>query len=487
MRVGIISIVHESNTFLPRLTGLDDFKNETLLMGEDVRCKFEGSHHELGGFLQGLADQQMEAVPLLAAFAWPLGIVADEAFDAIWRMAQAQLALAGKLDGILAAPHGAAICPSHPDMDGWWLRELRNIVGPDVPIIATLDPHANLSADMVAACDALVAYRENPHIDQRERGLEAAQLMAHTLRGEIRPCMAAAFPAIAINIERQLSFEEPILSVKRQLDLVRSQQGVLSASLVMGYPYADVPEMGSSFIVVADDDPPLANAWVSKLSDWLTEHRELFRGRFISPEEAVRMARTAPRPIGLLDMGDNMGGGGTADSTVLAELCRRSTLGRVFVCLVDPESVHNARSAGIGARLNLKMGGKLPASPGPPLEDVVTVSSFHDGYFREPLPRHAGRVDYHMGPTAIVRTDDGLTVMLTSEPVFPGSLNQLVSCSLDPLSFDVIILKGVNAPVAAYRDVCRTMIRVNTPGVTAADMTRLSYERRRKPLFPFES
>jgi microcystin degradation protein MlrC len=372
-------------------------------------------------------------------------------------------------------------------MDGWWLGELRKIVGPELPIIATLDPHANLSEDMVAACNALISYRENPHIDQRERGLEAARLMARTLGGEIEPCAAAAFPAIAINIERQLSFEEPIVSVKKELDRIRLQKGVLSASLIMGYPYSDVREMGSSFVVVTDADLPLAKTLAEELSGWLLENRELFRGKFISTEEALRIAATAPRPIGLLDMGDNMGGGGTADSTLLAHLCDRSRLGETFVCLVDPESVQDAKAAGLGARVDLKMGGKLPASPSPPLEAVVKVISFHDGYFEEPQPRHGGRVDFKMGPTAIVKTDSGLTIMLTSEPVFPGSLNQLISCSLDPSSFDVIILKGVNAPIAAYRDVCKTMIRVNTPGITTADMTLLSYGRRRKPLFPFES
>jgi microcystin degradation protein MlrC len=487
MRVGIISIIHESNTFLARTTRLEDFKNETLLVGEDIRWKFQESHHELGGFFEGLAEAGLEAVPLLAAFAWPLGIVADEAFDAIWAMACEQIARAGKLDGILAAPHGAGVCRSHPDLDGWWLTELRKIVGPKTPILATLDPHANLSADMVAACNGLIAYRENPHVDQRERGLEAARLMARTLRGEIRPCVAAAFPALAINIERQMSFEEPIMSVKKELDSIRLQNGVLSASLIMGYPYADVAEMGSAFVVVTDGDLPQARTLASELSDWLTKNRELFRGNFVSPDEALSMAKTAPRPVGLLDMGDNMGGGGTADSTILAHLCRRSKLGRTFICLFDPESVQDAQAAGVGARLNLEMGGKLPSSPAPPLDITVKVVSFHDGYFREPQPRHGGRVDFKMGATAIVEDDCGLTLMLTSEPAFPGSLHQLISCALDPSSFDIIILKGVNAPVAAYRDICKTMIRVNTPGITTADMTLLSYSRRRRPLFPFES
>ena len=269
------------------------------------------------------------------------------------------------------------------DMDGWWLTELRRLVGAKVPIVATIDPHANLTPAMISACDAIVAYRENPHIDQRQRGLKAAQLLQRTLQGKIKPCMRAAYPPVAINIESQGTREEPMLTVIRELDKIRAMPGVLGASVVMGFPYADVPEMGTSFIVATDNDPKLAESLAAELSDWLLAHRELYRGNLLAPEEAVRRSQAAKKPVGLLDMGDNMGGGAPADSTVLAHICHREKIQRVFVCLADPESVSLARQAGVGSKLRLKMGGRSPVSPAAPLEAEVEVKGLYAGKYRE--------------------------------------------------------------------------------------------------------
>jgi len=486
LRVGIIGIYHESNTFIPDPTTLDHYRKSTFLFGEDIRARYSNAHHEITGFFQTLAKAEVEAVPIIFAHTSPWGKVTDEALDSIWKLVCEGLDRSGPLDGILAAPHGAAVNESRHDMDGWWLGELRKRVGSDVPIIATMDPHVNFSEAMASACDAAIAYRENPHLDQRERGIEAATLMVRTLRKEIRPVCAGAYPPIAINIERQLTSAEPMLSIHRELEKVRQTPGILSASVTMGFPYADVPEMGSAFIAVADNDLDLAREQAHQLAAWLIENRERFRGEMISPAEALDRVAASPKPVGLLDMGDNMGGGATSDSTVLARLCEDLGQFRVFVCLADAESVKAAQQAGIGAKLHLKLGGKLPMTPEPPLDIDVTVVSFHDGKYTETQPRHGGKTGGDMGPTVIVRSDRGLTVMLTTHRTGPFSLQPLLSCGVRPEDFDAIIIKGVHAPIGAYAEVCPTLIRVNTPGVTMADMESLPYHHRRKPLFPFE-
>lgn len=484
-RVGIIAIHHESNTFIDVPTTLELFRRTTFLQGEEVREQYGDAHHEISGFFQALAAAEIEAVPLIYAHTNPWGVVSDEALDGIWRVVEEKLAEVGPLDGILASPHGAGVNESRPDMDGWWLGQLRKILGPKVPIIATMDPHVNLSSAMVAACDALVAYRQNPHLDMRQRGIEAGELMVRTLRGEIRPVMAAAFPPVAMNIERQLTSTEPQLSVQRELDAVRAEPGVLSASVALGFPYADVVEMGSAFVVVTDGRPDLARQRADRLAAWLIDHRERFRGEMISPEEAVARVADAPKPVGLLDMGDNAGGGAPGDSTVLAKLCLGKY--RTLYFLPDTESVEQCRTAGIGARIRLKVGGKLPMTPSEPLEMAVTVRSFHDGKYVEPQPRHGGKKGGDMGLTVIAETDDGLTLMLMTRRGGPNaSIQPLFACGLNPVDFEVILIKGVHAPVGAYAEVCPTLIRVNTPGVTSAEMSRLSYRHRRKPLFPFE-
>ena len=202
MRIGIIALLQESNTFIPRATTLRQFEEELLVTGEDMRRRFDGAHHEVGGMLHALDEEQVEAVPVFAARALPFGRIEAAAIDEILgRMWQA-LERAGTLNGILVAPHGATVSDPYADCDGHWLAELRRRVGPR-PIIGTLDPHGNLSPAMVAACDALMAYRTNPHLDQRARGIDAARMIVATLRGQVQPTMAAAFPPLAINIERQ--------------------------------------------------------------------------------------------------------------------------------------------------------------------------------------------------------------------------------------------------------------------------------------------
>ncbi len=485
-RVGIIGLLHESNTFIGESTTLQHFRDNWYFAGETVRARLAETPHEIGGFFAGLDAQGITAVPLMAARAMPFGRITADCFETLLATMRSQLDAAGPLDGLLVAPHGATVSERHEDADGHWLAELRRWVGPDVPVLGTLDPHANLSARMVEATDGLFAYRTNPHLDQRERGIEAATLMAATLRGEIRPTQAARFPPVAINIERQLTSEPPC---QPYFDLAARQRqlpGVLSNSLLLGFPYADVPEMGSATIAVTDNDPQLADNLAGELAGYLWEHRAEFAGQLLDIETALDRAATLPGPVCLLDMGDNVGGGSPADSTHLLHALAAYGLGPAFVCLYDPAAVQRATGAGIGAQIEMSVGGRTDDLHGVPFRATFAVRGLYDGRFHEPETRHGGFSDCDQGPTAVLQTAPELTVMVTSQRMPPFSLCQLTSCDIDPAAYQVLVAKGVNAPVAAYAPVCRHLLRVSTPGCTTADMTTLPFQRRRRPLYPFE-
>jgi microcystin degradation protein MlrC len=185
-------------------------------------------------------------------------------------------------------------------------------------------------------------------------------------------------------------------------------------------------------------------------------------------------------------MGDNVGGGSAADGTLIAHEIHRRADTTGFVCLFDKESQELARAAGQGAHVTLSMGGKTDDRHGTPLKVEVTVKSVHDGTFEESEIRHGGYTHFEMGPTAVVVTDTGLTVSLTSQRIVPVSLGVVTSIGLDPADFQILVAKGVHAPVAAFEPVCTEMIRVNTSGATAADMRTFDYRYRRRPMFPFE-
>lgn len=495
MRVGILSLLHESNTFLSTPTTLELFQKDRLLIGPAIRERLGKANHEISGFMQGLDAQGIEVLPIFAALATPSGRITRDCCVSLVTMMLEQLDAALKvgIDGLLVAPHGAGVSENEPDLDGYWLTQVRQRVGPGMPVICTLDLHANVSARMIAACDASIGYRTNPHLDHLQTGLKAADLMARTLRGEIKPVQRAAFPRIAINIERQLTATSPCKDLYAFADaqLAGKHRGKLvSNSVLLGFPYADVAEMGTSTIAVTDNDPQRAQQLADELANWILERRSDFVGHFISPAEAVTMAATGEWPVTLLDMGDNVGGGSSADGTILAHELLRQKVGPAVVAIYDPKVQQQARDAGVGAKLELSIGGKTDTLHGEPLVGRFEVLSVNDGRWHETQPRHGGMVDFNQGATTVVRTctdpKAGLTVILNSRRTMPASIGQITSCGLDPAQFRVLVAKGVHAPVAAYQPVSKRLIRVNTPGVTCADMRQLNYLHRRKPLFPFE-
>ena len=488
MRVGIIALQHESNTFIQTATELSDFEYDVLATGESIYPIFADSAHEIGGFFASLAETDIEAVPIFVARALPGGTITQPTVETLLQQMLRELKAAGPLDGLLVAPHGAGVSEGARDLDGYWLTQVRETVGPDMPIVCTLDAHANVSQAMIDACNATIVYRSNPHIDQRDRGIEAARLMQRILKGEVKPTQAACFVPLAINIERQHTSSEPCASLYRLADELLKTPGVLSNSIILGFPYADVYEMGSGFIVVTDNAPELAQQLADQLGETLIQRRDEFQAHLISIDDALDRAEQLTGPVCFLDMGDNIGGGSPADGTTILHAIKRRGGPTSFACLFDPQAAQQAIAARPGTTLTqLAMGGKTDDQHGAPLICDVTVVSIHDGHFKEPEVRHGGKTEFHMGPTAVVKTDFGLTIMLNSHRTPPFSLGQLTSCGIAPADYQILIAKGVQAPLAAYSPVCPNLIRVNTPGVTSADMQQFQYQFRRQPLFPFES
>jgi microcystin degradation protein MlrC len=486
MRIGIIALLQESNTFIEQPTTLAHFEQDMLLEGEAVRERLATSHHEVGGMFHALEDLSVAAVPIFAARAFPFACIEPAAAHELLRRMFAALDRAGDLDGLLVAPHGATVSEPWPDFDGHWLSELRKRVGPDLPIIGTLDPHGNLSPAMVAACHALISYRTNPHMDQRARGIDAARLIVRTVKGELKPTMAAAFPPIAINIERQCTHDEPCHSLYKLADEQMNDERVLSNSIMLGFPYADVVEMGTSVIAVTNNDQPLAQQLANQLANYLWQHRKDFEGHLISVDQALDQAANLTEPICLLDMGDNVGGGSPGDGTWLAQAISERGMPGAFVCLYDPAAVQQCVTAGVGGKLRLEMGGHTDHRHGPPLVDEVEVLGLYDGKFEETQARHGGFTKMDQGETAVVLTARGLTVMLTTRRAPPFSLKQITTFGIEPAKFKMLVAKGVNAPLAAYKEVCKSFIKVNTAGCTSADFDSFTYHHRRRPLYPLE-
>ncbi|MEX2568564.1 MAG: M81 family metallopeptidase [Cyclobacteriaceae bacterium] len=487
-RIGILGVYHESNTFLEKPTDWKDFRNGHLLYGHSIIEEYRDAYHEIGGMVEVLEKEAyLEIVPLLYAEATPGGTISGETAERLLVEVKKTLTDALPLDGLMVVPHGAGVSTSYMDFDGHWLKMVRDMLGPSLPIIGTIDPHCNLSEDMVKAVDALVAYKTNPHVDQRQVGMEAAKLMVGTLSGKICPTMQAIQSKVAISIEMQHTGSSPCRELYQLASQIAKKPNILSSSVVLGFPYADVLEMGTSFIVVADGDEPMAQSAVNELNDYIFKNHLKFSGDKIGLDQLPEKIRKAQKPLLLLDMGDNVGGGSPGDSTFLLEMLESQVGQRSFICIYDPEVVKAIKGLKNNNAITLSIGGKTDKQHGNPIEITFELLAMVEGKFTEKEPRHGGQVNYNMGETAIVKTKSGNTLMLTSLRTVPFSLQQLLHFNIDPVQFDIIVAKGVHAPLAAYQSVCKSIIRANTPGVTRADMVKLPYRNRRKPLYPLDA
>ena len=486
-RVGVMGFIHESNTFSVTPTTYEHFEQISLTRGKGLIERWTGGKHELSGFLEGAESNGLEPVPLVAAFAMPSGAVVRETFEAIAEQTIDALKAAMPVDGLYLGLHGATVSEEFPDADGEMARRMREVVGPDVPVVMTLDLHANVSPGMVANADATTIYRSNPHLDQKARGLEAASLLGRTLRGEIRPVQALECPPLIISIAKQYTDEDPAKGLYEDVESVLKWPGILSASVAMGFYYADVEEMGATFLAVADHDRDLARRAARWMAQRAWDRREEFRAELPSAAEAVAMAmEAAEAPVVLLDIGDNVGGGSPGDSTlILAEIVAQKA-SNAMVVLFDAESVARCVEAGVRNQVNLQVGGKTDGRHGSPVSVQGRVRMISDGIFQEPEVRHGGWGSFDQGVTAVVETPEQHTLILTSVKMAPVSLEQVKSLGVKPESKKILVAKGVIAPRAAYNPVAARTILVDTPGATCVNPAGFTFHHRRRPIYPLE-
>ena len=481
--IAIGGIMHESNTFSDTPTDYAAFSH--IYAGNLLKTWGE-AHHEIGGFIQGATQYNYTAYPMIMASATPAGRVTDDAFDRLTEMLIQHLKSVPKYEGVLLALHGAMVAESYPDGDGEVLRRLREAFGYDLPIVVTLDQHTNVSEQMVSESTALVIYKTTPHIDQRQRGLQAAELMMQILEDGVIPTQALAKPPMLLNILYHVTNAEPMFSILNAAKQLERDPNVLVANVAVGYPYADVYEAGPSFVVVTDNSPRLAQGEADRLSDMLWGIRGQLTLDLPDAAQAVHQAiRSEQHPVILVEMGDNIGGGSPGDGTlILAELLQQGA-SEFAVVVYDPEAVQSCIQAGIGGAVALQVGGKADNLHGDPVSISGKVRLIHDGQYVETEPRHGGQRYHNQGLTAVITVGDSL-VVLTSRRQTPFSLQQLHSLGIDPKSMRMIVVKAAVAYRAAYEPIAGQIIEVDTPGLTAVNPLHFEYHDVRRPLFPLD-
>lgn len=480
MRIAIANFSHESNTFAAKPTVLDDF---VVYRGQAMVDHYTPTFHEVAGYIAGAEEYDFDLVPTLGANATPAGPLTRATYETIVGELLEMLRRAQGLDGLLLALHGAMVAEDYPQADGETVRRVRALLGPDFPIVVTHDYHGNVPESLVRDANALIIYKTNPHIDQRERGLQAAELLARTIRGEVKPVSAIVKPNVLFNIAFHNTSLPPMQPIMQAAIDLEQEPGILAASIAAGYQYADVPSMGPSVVVVADGDPAVAEAGAQRIADMIWAARDQLVPDLPNAAEAVRQAMQATQtPVALFDMGDNIGGGSAADSTIILEQLLAQKADGWVVTIFDPEAVQACVQAGIGGTVALRVGGKTDATHGPTLSIQGRVRTLHSGEFEETERRHGGGRYFSQGLTAVVEVNrsapgKGGLLVLNSKRTAPMSIHQITCVGIQPQQQKILVAKGTVAPRAAYAPVSAQIIQVDTGG--ACDINRAASEFKR--------
>lgn len=486
MRIAAAFIGHETNTFSMVPTDWDDFVAHGVYEGQELYRRRRGTNSEMGGFIAAAEEVDAELIPTIEAFATPSGLVTRRAFD---RLISRFITLAGAhgpLDGILFGQHGAMVVEGYDDGEAEALRRVRAAFGSTIPIIGTLDLHANISQEMVDRTQALVTYDTYPHIDMFERGREAGLLLARTISGQVRPTTALRRLPLLTAVPSQYTGKEPMRGIMALAHRYEAQPGVLCITIAPCFPYADIPIVGFGITVTTDHDPLLAQTIANEIGEHVLALRDQFRLEVVPPEEAVARAMAAPAgPVVIADHGDNPGGGGPCDGTVLlAALIRADAQHAVMATIRDPAVVQQAIAAGVGSTITVRLGGKTDRCHGEPVELTARVNTITAGEFINTGPMGTG-VNVRMGPT-VVLAHRGLEIIVVTNPLQTRDLALLRSVGIEPTQRAIVAIKSNVHFRAAFEPIATAIIEADTPGLTAVNLHGFTFHRIPRPIHPFD-
>jgi microcystin degradation protein MlrC len=490
MRIALGQQWQETNTFNPLATTRRDFEYLGLLRGADMLEQM-ADVNELGGFIQSLRrwPEQPELVGLVRLPAWPGGIATEGTLSWLLEEMLGALLGSGPVDAVLLALHGAMVAENAPDVEGEILQGVRRIVGPDVPVVATLDLHANVTERMVEVTDALVLYHTAPHIDVFETGQRGAAVLRRILCEGARPVTAfqklpLVVPAEAANTQDPASVS---FGFREQLLALEADPRILTAGLATVQPWLDIPELGSAVLVTADGDPELAERECTRLAGEVWHKRRDYLPELVPLEEAVRRAheRCPEGLIVLSDSADSTTSGSPGDSNwVLRELLRYDWPRPALVTMVGPELVEHARRTPPGEELTAAVGGQRDHHFCQPLTLTLTAERCFEARFV--LSGHLGRnLPIDMGPSAVLRRGQVYLVVTTrTGPHFAPELFR--TAGLDPFAAAVVVARSPCGFRAVYGQHAREIMVVKAPGCSPSDFWKYEYRQIPRPLWPWD-
>lgn len=493
-RVLIAQFMHETNTFSKLKTTLDDYRRRWLVEGDAMIPQFKGTRNEIGGYIDAAAKYGWQPVFGAAANATPSGKLTRETWETIRDKIVGAAKAAGKLDAVCLSLHGAMVTETEDDAEGALLEALRGVIGSDVPMVATLDLHANATVKMARNVNALVSFRTYPHIDGYERAVQAAALVQEMLEGRKTPRCLLSQPSMLEGADHGRTTQPgEMRDLLAKADAYEKEPGINVVSIQVGFTWSDIPCTGPS---VAVSHEPQAEARAKEIARALID--EIWRrrdetaaartGAYRSVAEGVAAARARTDrkgPLVIADGTDNPGGGGYNDTTPILQALLDAKVDSVAIgTIYDPGTVQQAVKAGVGAAIEVSLGGHTDESMGKPVKAKAVVKMLSDGIYRNDGPMNAG-VESNMGPTAVLRIG-GIDVVTISNRIQTTDLQVFLSQGIDPTTKAVLVVKSVQHFRAAYAPIAREILLVDSGGICSPDITRLKFTKLRRPIWPLD-
>ncbi|MFM8580218.1 MAG: M81 family metallopeptidase [Planctomycetaceae bacterium] len=485
-RILLAECKQEVSSFNPVPSRYADFR---IVTGPDLLRHHRGVREELGGAISVFdAAGGIELVPTLGASANTSGGVLGQAdFDRLAGELLEQVDRAGPVDGACISLHGAMQAAGESDPEGYLLTEIRRRLGPGVPLVVSLDLHGILTDQMLRASDAVVAYHTYPHVDFYETGARAARLLLRILRDGARPVTARVkIPALVRGdelITETGAIGECIVRARE----IEAAPGGLSAAVMWGNPFTDVPELGTSSLVVLDGNTPQAGARAKELAKELAQrfwaHHERMQVPLTGLADSVRIAAAEPTgTVVLMDAADAPSSGASGDgNSILAEMVRQRFSRTALIPLVDPPAVAAAFAAGIGAELTIPLGGHCDRRRFEPVTLTCRVKLLSDGAFRS----ESFGWPWNSGPTAVLQSGH-FTLVVGTRPVSLFDRSWFWAHGQDPRRFGAVVVKSPHCEPHMFADWAARLLVVDAPGSTSANVRALGHVQCPRPMFPLD-
>ncbi|MGY3616255.1 M81 family metallopeptidase [Bradyrhizobium sp. USDA 10063] len=483
-RIAVGGFLHETNTFAPTKATYDDFVHgggwPSMAHGADVLKVMRKINVGLAGFVETAEANGWELIPTISCGASPSAHVTEDAFERIVREMVDGIANAGPLDAVYLDLHGAMVTEHLDDGEGEILARVRKVIGNDLPLVASLDLHANVTPDMVEHADALIAYRTYPHVDMADTGRASARHLALLLKTRQRFAKAFRQLPFLIPISWQCTNDQPTKSIYEKLAAMESDT-VPTLSFAPGFPAADFEHCGPTVFAYGGTQAD-ADAAADELAALIAGHEDDFDGRIYSPDDGVRyameLAKSATRPIIIADTQDNPGAGGDSDTTgMLRALVRNNATRAATGVIYDPQSAKAAHAAGVGATVTLALGGKSGIPGDAPYKETFIVEQLSDGKFVAPGPYYGGR-DMDMGPSACLRIGD-VRVVVSSHKAQLADQAMYRYVGIEPTKQAILVNKSSVHFRADFEPIAEKLLICAAPGAMPADSASLPWTKLR--------